>query len=252
MEGALWLGPETDIYYMRNRWYEPKTGRFVSEDPIGLEGGINPFVFGRNDPIDTRDPTGLSEECWTVSGIADDVDVVAPDGRHLGRGPGRYCITSGGGAGGSRTGSIPLSGNPGRMPKGSKRSTPPALAEVKAFVGCLASEFADNWLTTNEVLYNTAAKYPRTAGSFLAGMAARSRIPAQGFAGLARNYIGRGLAIGGRRVLAVMAGGQLYAGVQALGVTATYTVVTAAEITAAFELGITLGSAGHALGVCTS
>jgi len=41
-KGALWMGPELDLYYMRNRWYEPGTGRFLSEDPIGLGGGINP------------------------------------------------------------------------------------------------------------------------------------------------------------------------------------------------------------------
>jgi RHS repeat-associated protein len=35
-KGALWLGPEIDLYYMRNRWYEPKSGRFLSEDPLHL------------------------------------------------------------------------------------------------------------------------------------------------------------------------------------------------------------------------
>ncbi|HEV8600685.1 MAG TPA: hypothetical protein VGQ69_15090, partial [Gemmatimonadales bacterium] len=25
-KGALWMGPELDLYYMRNRWYEPRTG----------------------------------------------------------------------------------------------------------------------------------------------------------------------------------------------------------------------------------
>jgi len=58
-KGALWLGPEIEIYYMRNRWYEPFSGRFLSEDPAGLAGGINPYVFGGGDPIDTRDPAGL-------------------------------------------------------------------------------------------------------------------------------------------------------------------------------------------------
>lgn len=46
--------------YMRNRWYEEATGRFLSEDPIGLEGGINPYVFAGNDPVNRRDATGLT------------------------------------------------------------------------------------------------------------------------------------------------------------------------------------------------
>jgi RHS repeat-associated protein len=58
-KGALWLGPEVDIAYMRARWYESKSGRFLSEDPIGLDGGINPYSFAGNDPINGRDPTGL-------------------------------------------------------------------------------------------------------------------------------------------------------------------------------------------------
>ncbi len=63
-KGALWMGPETEIVYMRNRWYEPRTGRFISEDPIGLEGGINPFAFAGSDPVNGRDPLGLSACRW--------------------------------------------------------------------------------------------------------------------------------------------------------------------------------------------
>ncbi|MGH7701038.1 MAG: RHS repeat-associated core domain-containing protein, partial [Gemmatimonadales bacterium] len=33
--------------------------RFLSEDPIGLEGGINPLLYAGNDPVNHRDPTGL-------------------------------------------------------------------------------------------------------------------------------------------------------------------------------------------------
>jgi hypothetical protein len=55
------MGPETELLYMRNRWYEPRTGRFISEDPIGLAGGVNPLVFAGNDPVNGRDPTGLCD-----------------------------------------------------------------------------------------------------------------------------------------------------------------------------------------------
>jgi RHS repeat-associated protein len=68
-KGALWLGPEADLYYMRNRWYDSKTGRFLNEDPIGLAGGINPYTYAGNDPVNGKDPTGLQHYChdghWT-------------------------------------------------------------------------------------------------------------------------------------------------------------------------------------------
>jgi RHS repeat-associated protein len=58
-KGALWMGPEVELYYMRNRWYEPWTGRFLSEDPIGLAGGMNQYLFAAADPIRGLDPFGL-------------------------------------------------------------------------------------------------------------------------------------------------------------------------------------------------
>lgn len=60
-KGALWMGPEVDVYYMRNRWYEPATGRFLSEDPMGLAAGINPVLFESNDPVNGSDPSGLGD-----------------------------------------------------------------------------------------------------------------------------------------------------------------------------------------------
>jgi len=58
-KGALSLGPEMDLYYMRSRWYEPVSGRFFSEDPVGLSAGLNPLVFAGNDPVNGADPAGL-------------------------------------------------------------------------------------------------------------------------------------------------------------------------------------------------
>jgi RHS repeat-associated protein len=58
-KGLPWEGDSTQLYYVRNRWYDPLAQRFTSEDPIGLAGGINPYVFGADDPINKTDPTGL-------------------------------------------------------------------------------------------------------------------------------------------------------------------------------------------------
>lgn len=57
-KGLLWE-PDAGLYYMRARWYDPKLGRFISEDPIGLDGGINDYAFGGGDPVSSSDPSGL-------------------------------------------------------------------------------------------------------------------------------------------------------------------------------------------------
>jgi RHS repeat-associated protein len=57
-KGLLWeSGPQ--LYYMRARWYDPATRRFVSPDPLGLTAGINQYAFAGGDPINGADPTGL-------------------------------------------------------------------------------------------------------------------------------------------------------------------------------------------------
>jgi|GEM_PF-1737301 len=51
---------ETGLYYLRARYYDPQTGRFVSEDPIGFAGGDpNLYAYAFNDPVSLADPSGL-------------------------------------------------------------------------------------------------------------------------------------------------------------------------------------------------
>jgi RHS repeat-associated protein len=45
--------------YLRNRWYDPKTGRFLTQDPIGLAGGVNLYSYAGNNPVAYSDPFGL-------------------------------------------------------------------------------------------------------------------------------------------------------------------------------------------------
>lgn len=51
---------ETGLYYNRFRYYDPEAGGYVSQDPIGLEGGLNQQSYIR-DPNAFADPLGLSE-----------------------------------------------------------------------------------------------------------------------------------------------------------------------------------------------
>jgi len=76
-------GRESDtagLYYYRARYYDPATGRFISEDPLAFDGGdVNLYRYARNNPISFTDPSGeavpllllLPAVGGTVGGIAD-------------------------------------------------------------------------------------------------------------------------------------------------------------------------------------
>jgi RHS repeat-associated protein len=49
------------LSYYRARWYDPAAKRFISEDPIGLDGGINLYAYVGNNPVNLIDPQGLDE-----------------------------------------------------------------------------------------------------------------------------------------------------------------------------------------------
>ncbi|ERE39201.1 RHS repeat-associated core domain-containing protein, partial [Escherichia coli] len=50
---------ESGLYYNRNRYYDPLQGRYITQDPIGLEGGWNLYQYPLN-PIEHIDPLGLA------------------------------------------------------------------------------------------------------------------------------------------------------------------------------------------------
>jgi RHS repeat-associated protein len=61
----LWQGREyswsTGLYFFRARWYDPITGRWLSNDPIGISGGLDQYVFCRDNPVNSSDPFGLAD-----------------------------------------------------------------------------------------------------------------------------------------------------------------------------------------------
>jgi RHS repeat-associated protein len=59
-----------EFSYYRARWYDPQARRFLSEDPIGLNGGINLYSYVSNNPLNLIDPNGTEETtvCASVNG----------------------------------------------------------------------------------------------------------------------------------------------------------------------------------------
>jgi RHS repeat-associated protein len=53
---AAWGG--AGLYYFRARYYDPSTGRWLSNDPIGISGGLNQYAFCANNPVNFTDPDG--------------------------------------------------------------------------------------------------------------------------------------------------------------------------------------------------
>ena len=79
---------ETGLHYNLFRYYAPECGRFVSQDPIGLNGGLNLYAYAPN-PLGWIDPLGLNS--------------LGIDSNNIFRGDGNY---KGGGIGQPKSGTI--------------------------------------------------------------------------------------------------------------------------------------------------
>jgi RHS repeat-associated protein len=56
--GREW-DPETQLYYYRARYYSPSLARFLSEDPAVNEAAPNAYVYVKNRPLTSTDPSGM-------------------------------------------------------------------------------------------------------------------------------------------------------------------------------------------------
>jgi len=76
-----WQGREyswvTGLYNFRARWYDPVTGRWLSNDPIGISGGLNQYVAFANNPVNFIDPFGLDWFDNTANFMAGAGDVLS-------------------------------------------------------------------------------------------------------------------------------------------------------------------------------
>ncbi|CAB1369747.1 RHS repeat-associated core domain-containing protein [Denitratisoma oestradiolicum] len=83
----------TGLYYYRARYFDPVGKQWLSDDPIGLAGGLNQRAYVSGDPVSNTDPTGLVkvhgnwcgpdwtggfEKPWDELSVAERASVMAP------------------------------------------------------------------------------------------------------------------------------------------------------------------------------
>jgi len=72
--------PDLGLYYLRARYYNPATGRFMSRDPEDGNGydpkSLHKYLYAQGDPLDGIDPTGRIDVIQ--SALSDSVIVSSP------------------------------------------------------------------------------------------------------------------------------------------------------------------------------
>jgi RHS repeat-associated protein len=57
---------ETALYYYRARYYDANVGHFISPDPLGVDAGVNSYVYVDGQTIGSRDPFGENPIAGTL------------------------------------------------------------------------------------------------------------------------------------------------------------------------------------------
>jgi RHS repeat-associated protein len=71
-------GMPRGLQFQRARWYEPGTGRFLSEDPAGFgASGPNLYSYVDGDPVDATDPTGAVPQMVAACAVGGAINTVA-------------------------------------------------------------------------------------------------------------------------------------------------------------------------------
>lgn len=66
-----------ELYFNRYRYYDTAIRRFISEDPLGVKGGINLYAYVGNNPINYIDPFGLIKILGIHSNVGPDASLTS-------------------------------------------------------------------------------------------------------------------------------------------------------------------------------
>jgi RHS repeat-associated protein len=77
---------ETGMDYFGARFYAPWLGRWTTADPLGLQAGVNLYLYARGSPVVMVDPNGMQEEEWSIGGLVERGVQALPGGGSSGEG----------------------------------------------------------------------------------------------------------------------------------------------------------------------
>jgi RHS repeat-associated protein len=140
----------TQLYHFRARWYDPETGRWLSNDPIGISGGLNLYAFCSNDPVNFVDPMGLAivknKTSWPI---------VVSGGLGEGRGHENptpyYAVVPPGGVGGGKYNPLPAYPTPAEAVAAysNRAKTPSKPSDILLYDVDYSHDFACNLKNMN-------------------------------------------------------------------------------------------------------
>lgn len=116
---------ESGLHYNWHRYYDPQVGRYTQPDPIGVEGGVNPYAYVESNPLADVDIEGLQSDSLVRRRlIPHEGSGGSPVGRSSGGSQLDFCSPAAKGANKAPDFIVSPNGNAFPVPKGAQGPVP--------------------------------------------------------------------------------------------------------------------------------